>query len=1078
MNLKPTHEELIKKVEALEREVVECRRAEQAALAGQDKYRNTFKNAVWGIFQTTAGGRFLNANRSMAKILGYESPDELKSSISDIGNQLYVKPIQRDEMLRKVVKQNVVLAFETQVYRKDKHIIWISISERAVKARNGNLLYIEGFVEDITERKRVEGALKESEEKLLKAHDNLELRVEQRTAELAEMNESLKKENSERETAEKALLESEERYRSLIENLPIGIYRNTPGSKGRFIMANPAIARMFGYETVDDFLQTSVSDLYWDPADRQLFSEKLIAQGHLIAEELQLKKFNNTPMWGAVTVNVVHDEAGEIKYFEGIIEEISDRKKAEEALRESEKRFRSVMEGAPDPIVVYNTKGETTYLNPAFTQIFGWSLDELRNRKIDYVPKECLPETQMMIEKINRDESIHGVETRRFTKSGKVLDISISAAVLHDSHGNPTGQITTLRDISERKQVDKILHKEREKFRILVEESPLGVSLIAKNGHYEYLNPSFVEIFGYTLEDIPTGQIWFKKVFPNHEYRSQIISTWISDQKEFGVGEARSRTYTAVCKDGSEKAIHFRPVTMETGEMLIIYEDISERKKAEEALRESEERNRILLESSPDAITVYDHIGNVTYVNPAFEGIFGWKSNELLGKRMDFVPPHEADRTRKAVERTLKGEKVLLECQRMTKKGKLIDVAANASVLYDSQGNVIGMIVIARDITERKKAEEALKNSRRRLEEIIDFLPDPTWVVNNRGHVVAWNRATEKLTGIRADEIIGKGNYEYSMPFYGERRPILIDLAQNWDDSYKNKYTSLKKSGDDLISEEVFIPLLGESGIFLASSARALYDSDGNPAGAIETVRDITERKKAETALREEQGKVEKAYRLLSKYVAPQLVDTISDGEIDQIWKHNRKKLTLFFSDIKDFTSITDTLEPEDMANVLNEYLTEMNTIINKYKGTLAQVIGDGLFIFFGAPKSSTDRDHAIRCVMMAIDMQRKMEKLNKKWFKRGIDEVLQIRCGINTGMATVGGYGSSERKEYTAMGMQTNIAARLEQTCTPGGILISHTTWALVNDEISCSEHGKFDVKGFNRPIRAYSVDALSDQN
>lgn len=232
----------------------------------------------------------------------------------------------------------------------------------------------------------------------------------------------------------------------------------------------------------------------------------------------------------------------------------------------------------------------------------------------------------------------------------------------------------------------------------------------------------------------------------------------------------------------------------------------------------------------------------------------------------------------------------------------------------------------------------------------------------------------------------------------------------------------------------------------------------------------------AQKALRNEQGKVAQAYSLLSKYVPPQLADVISNGNIDSIWKHSRKKLTLFFSDIKDFTSITDNLEPEDMANVLNEYLTEMNIIINEYKGTLAQVIGDGLYIIFGAPKSSCDKDHALRCVKMAIDMQRKMNELNKKWFKKGIDEILQIRCGINTGMATVGGYGSSERKEYTAMGMQTNIAARLEQTCKPGSILISHTTWALVNDEVSCSEEGKITVKGLQRHIRAYKVSVLAD--
>jgi len=122
-------------------------------------------------------------------------------------------------------------------------------------------------------------------------------------------------------------------------------------------------------------------------------------------------------------------------------------------------------------------------------------------------------------------------------------------------------------------------------------------------------------------------------------------------------------------------------------------------------------------------------------------------------------------------------------------------------------------------------------------------------------------------------------------------------------------------------------------------------------------------------------------------------------------------------------------------------------------------------------PESSTDQDHAVRCVKMAIDMQNKMNDLNEKWYDSGVDEIMQIRCGINTGMVTVGGYGSSERKEYTAMGMQTNIAARLEQSCEPGGILISHSTWALVKDEVSCLEKEKISVKGLQKPIRVYSV-------
>ena len=489
MTRKPTYEELEQRVKELESEVVECRRAEQEARAGKEKYRSTIESAVWGVFQTTPEGHFLSANRSLANILGYETPDELITSISDIGNQLYVKPVQRNEMLRRVVKQDMILAFETQVYRKDNSIIWLSISERAVKDPHGRLLYFEGFVEDATERKRLEQRLrkseetsrallnastdrsllldvngtilalnqtaakafkksvddliglnafelfpadiaelrtryhnevvrsgkpvryediregrwldtiaypvldmqrkvigqaifshdvteyKQTEEELKKHRHHLELLVEQRTGELAEINETLKRENAERDAAEEALRKSEERYRSLIENLPIGLYRNTPGPQGRFIMANPTVARMHGYETVDEFLQSPVADLYWNPADRQPFSEKLMAQGYIVSEELQLKKRDGTSFWGAVTVNVVRDELEEIKYFDGLIEDISDRKRTEEALEFEKQRFQTLLEYAPLGIIMIGRDNTWQYINPKFKEIFGYDLN-------------------------------------------------------------------------------------------------------------------------------------------------------------------------------------------------------------------------------------------------------------------------------------------------------------------------------------------------------------------------------------------------------------------------------------------------------------------------------------------------------------------------------------------------------------------------------------------------------------------------------------------------------------------------------------------------------------------------------
>ena len=225
-------------------------------------------------------------------------------------------------------------------------------------------------------------------------------------------------------------------------------------------------------------------------------------------------------------------------------------------------------------------------------------------------------------------------------------------------------------------------------------------------------------------------------------------------------------------------------------------------------------------------------------------------------------------------------------------------------------------------------------------------------------------------------------------------------------------------------------------------------------------------------ALQKEKEKVLNAQKILTSYVPPQLAKKILDGQFEEIKGHYRKKMTMFFSDIKDFTPLSDAMEPEDFAILLNNYFSLMYDISKQYGGTLANITGDALFIFFGAPEATNDKDHALRCVQMAVDMQRSMEPFQKKWFEKGLEHSLQIRCGINTGMVTVGGFGSKMRKDYTAMGMHVNLAARLENICEPGQILISHATWALVNDQIKCQFEGEKELKGLSRTSRVYTVD------
>jgi class 3 adenylate cyclase len=214
-----------------------------------------------------------------------------------------------------------------------------------------------------------------------------------------------------------------------------------------------------------------------------------------------------------------------------------------------------------------------------------------------------------------------------------------------------------------------------------------------------------------------------------------------------------------------------------------------------------------------------------------------------------------------------------------------------------------------------------------------------------------------------------------------------------------------------------------------------------------------------------------KAQEQISKYLDPNVTEKIFKGEFTAELSHQRTKLTTFFSDIKDFTQFADASDPEDVARLLNEYLGEMARIVRAHGGTIPQFTGDAVFAIFGAPDSKGEREDALACVRMAMEMQQKMKVLGEKWWNSGIQFPFEIRCGINTGMADVGNYGSEGFMEYLAIGLSTNLASRLEQACEPGEIYLSHATWDLVKEEIPCEEVGTIQVKGFHLPIQTYRI-------
>jgi adenylate cyclase len=247
-------------------------------------------------------------------------------------------------------------------------------------------------------------------------------------------------------------------------------------------------------------------------------------------------------------------------------------------------------------------------------------------------------------------------------------------------------------------------------------------------------------------------------------------------------------------------------------------------------------------------------------------------------------------------------------------------------------------------------------------------------------------------------------------------------------------------------------------------------------ATQLEKQKKVAEDAKAEAQLKTQQ--MEDVSGQLAKYLSPQIYESIFSGKQNVEVKSYRKKITVFFSDIVNFTAISDKLESEELTALLNFYLNEMSQIALKHGATIDKYIGDAIMIFFGDPESFGIEEDARRCVAMAVEMQQRMAELWGYWSKHfGLKKDLEIRVGINTGYCTVGNFGSEDRLDYTVVGAAVNLASRLESAATPSGILVSEETYFQVKDYFSFDAPQQLELKGLERGVIAYEVD-ISDMS
>ena len=226
--------------------------------------------------------------------------------------------------------------------------------------------------------------------------------------------------------------------------------------------------------------------------------------------------------------------------------------------------------------------------------------------------------------------------------------------------------------------------------------------------------------------------------------------------------------------------------------------------------------------------------------------------------------------------------------------------------------------------------------------------------------------------------------------------------------------------------------------------------------------------------IEEKTKRLENIANRLSKYLSPQVYKSIFDEEESgKKTKENyvRKNLTIFFSDIVNFTDLSDSLEAEKLALILNNYLSEMSLIAINSNATIDKFIGDAILSFHGAPETLGDENDAINCISMALEMKERVKELQSFWIRQGVKDGLKVRYGISSGFANVGDFGSSVMSDYTAIGSSVNLASRLQSIAPENEIIISDTTYNLVKNQINCEEYEEITPKGFVRPVKTYKV-------
>jgi len=734
-------------------DITEIKHSEAALRETEEKYRNIFEHSQDGIFQSTPAGRFITVNLALARIWGYDSPEDVIKSITNIANQIYVNPEQREEFLQLMDENREVHDFEFQAYRKDGSVIWVQENVRTVKNAQGKVQYYEGTVKDITEQKHTLAALRRSEE----------------------------------------------RYRNTLNNMMEGC--QIIDYDWRYIYVNDTAA-IHGRRKPAEMLMHTMMELYPGVEKTEMFSILQRCMEKRVPERIE-NEFtfpDGEKGWFELSIQPVPEGLFILSI------DISERKRTEIDLKDRETRYRTLFENMPIPVFTKDRDGRYTSLNAEESKY--WSENPLGLTDHDLLPSDIADGL--------RKDDLHVMETgetwfgEELFQSPTGLHHSLIRKVpLYDGSGNVIGVLGASLDITERKRAEEKLREAEQFNQSTIDALTAHICVLDENGVILSVNRAWHD-FAVANPPVPPDHFVgtnYLTVCDNATGDNSTEAASFADGLRAVIrSELTHFTLEYPCNvPGGEKRWFIAHVTRfainESIRIVIAHENISKRKIAEEALRASEARFSTIFHTSPVSIALTRLKDNfLVDVNQAWLDLTGYDRDETIGQTILNLNIWHSPKQRKQIISQLQKQGGVqgVEAGIQTKSGESLEVLFSAEMIELAEEAY--MLSMAFDITDRKRAEKALTMSEERYRDLVDNSQELICTHDLKGNLLSVNPWAAKTLGHKLEDLLGKNIADFLTPETQGGFQTYLDKIQEKGHA-QGEMAVLTGSGEQLIWE-------------------------------------------------------------------------------------------------------------------------------------------------------------------------------------------------------------------------------------------------------------------------------------